>query len=357
MRKISFAILGIILFACGEDKKTERPSSPRIRKETKVVSPKQNQKFTLGDVMRFEIKATDIQLDSIRVVYDSQNLTFKTNQFDLPVTSPKVGSKRLKTTVYFNGKTETHSTKVIYLPSSAPEEYGHEIVNTYPHDTEDYTQGLLVSDGFLYESTGQNGTSRLEKKNIKTGETIQQINLSDDFFGEGLALVDDQFYQITYTSGACFVYNRDFEKVNSFSFQGQGWGLCEYDGNLLMTNSTEKIAIRDPKTFSIIDELDVYDNNGKVDSINELEIIDGLIYANVYLKDYILVIDPATGAVVRKIDMSTLLTEAEAKEIDINGGSVLNGIAYDKETDRIFVTGKLWPKLYEVKFRPKKDPL
>lgn len=355
MRNTSFAIIALILFACGESKKPERPASPRIRKDTKVITPKQNQKFTLGEGTSFEIKATDVSIDSIRVEFDSELLTFTEAKFEIPVTSEKVGSKRFKTTVFFNGKKETHSTKVIYLPSSAPEEYSYEIVNTYPHDKEDYTQGLLITDGYLFESTGQNGTSRLEKKVIETGETIQQINLSDDFFGEGLALVEDQFYQITYTSGACFVYNQDFEKVNSFSYKGEGWGLCEYMGNLLMTNRTEKIAVRNPKTFSIIDEIEVYDNNGKIDSVNELEIIDGMIYSNVYLEEYILVIDPNTGAVVKKIDMSNLLTESEAAEIDVNGGSVLNGIAYDSEKDRIFVTGKLWPKLYEVKFIPKNN--
>lgn len=354
MRKTSFAIIALVLLACGRDKKPERPSSPRIRKETKVVSPKQNQKLTLGEEVTFQIQAA-VQLDSVVVVFDSERQVFTSDQFNISISSKKVGSKRFKTTTYFGGKSETHSSKVIYLADTAPEEYGYKIVNTYPHDKEDYTQGLLISDGFLYESTGQNGTSRLEKKEIKSGKTIQQIHLSDDYFGEGLALVNDQFYQITYTSGACFVYNQEFEEVNSFSYQGEGWGLSEFNGNILMTNRTEKIVVRDPKTFSVIDEIEVYDHQGKVDSINELEIIDGLIYANVYLEEYILVIDPNTGAVVRKIDMSNLLSESDAREVDMESGSVLNGIAYDSANDRVFVTGKLWPKLYEVKFIKKNN--
>ena len=164
----------------------------------------------------------------------------------------------------------------------------------------------------------------------------------------GLALINGLFYQLTYRENVCFVYDATFEKVSEFSYSGEGWGICAYNGNLLMTNSTEKIVIRDPKTFSILDEFEVYDNTGKVDAINELEIIDGMIYANVYLEDYIVVIDPETGTVIRKIDMTGLLKSEESEDVD-----VLNGIAYNQTNDRIYVTGKWWPKLFEVKFVPK----
>lgn len=347
MARTSIALLILLLLACGENKTSERPASPRIKKETKVEIPKQNQKFTVGDKILIELKS-NLDLDSVQIELDGQLEVFSDPTFEFTPSTKKVGKRRIKATVFFGGKKETHYRTVICLAEKAPESYGYQIINTYPHDETDYTQGLLIDSGFLYESTGQNSSSRLEKKVITTGETLAQVNLSDDFFGEGLALINDQFYQLTYTSGACFVYNKNLEKINSFSYQNEGWGMTAFEGTLLMTNSTETVFKRDPKTFSIIDQFDVYDNKDKVDSINELEIIDGMIYANVYQEDYIVVIDPETGAVVKKIDMSGLLTDSEAEGVD-----VLNGIAYDAQSDRIFVTGKLWPKLFEVKFVPK----
>ncbi|MEM9337292.1 MAG: glutaminyl-peptide cyclotransferase [Bacteroidota bacterium] len=276
--------------------------------------------------------------------------THKQLTFEAAYDSPRVGVFRTKVTVFFNGKKETHYPKVTFLPTEAPQEYTYEIINTYSHDTNDYTQGLLIDNGFLFESSGRKGRSTLEKKNIKTGETLAQFNLPNEFFGEGLALLNDQFYQLTYTSGACFVYNKAFEKENTFSYEGEGWGLCTYEGKLLMTNGSEKILVRNPETFSVVDELQVYDTNGKVTYLNELEIIDGLIYVNVYQKNYILVVDPNSGAVLRKINLEGLLEEVKGGKID-----VLNGIAYDPENDKTFVTGKLWPKLFELKFKPKNE--
>ncbi len=348
MSKTSFAIIAILLISCGENGKKEQPATPRIKKETKVNSPKQNQKLSVGDAVQFEFETRSINIDSIQIESNGEKTTFSELKFPFSLATEKVGSQRIKSTVYFGGKKETHYSKVIVLPTEAPAEYTYEIVNTYPHNTDDYTQGLLISDGFLYESTGQNGSSSLLKKNIKSGETLEQVNLSDDHFGEGLALVNDQFYLITYHAEQCFVYNKNFERVNTLSYQGEGWGLAEFKGNLLMTNSTNKIFVREPGSFTIIDELEAYDPDGKVDSINELEIINGLLYANVYQEDFIVAIEPETGRVVRKIDMAGLLTSAEAARAD-----VLNGIAYDEQNDRIFVTGKLWPKLFEVKFTPK----
>ncbi|MEP1094426.1 MAG: glutaminyl-peptide cyclotransferase [Cyclobacteriaceae bacterium] len=350
MSKTSVAIIVILLLSCEGKETKERPATPRIKKQTKIISPKQNERLSLGDMVTFEFAAGDVKIDSIQVEENSTAAMFSDTKFEIKLTSKKVGSQRIKSTVYFAGKKETHYSKVIVFPTQAPEEYTYEILNTFPHDPTDYTQGLLIDGGFMYESTGQNGNSALKKKNIESGKTLEQINLSDDFFGEGLALLNDKFYQLTYTSQACFVYDRNFQKINTFTYEDQeGWGLAEFEGNLLMTNSTQKMLVRSPDNFAVLEEYEVYDDEGKVDSINELEVINGMIYANVYREDYIVVIDPSTGTVVRKIDMTGLLNTAESEEAD-----VLNGIAYDQQNDRIFVTGKLWPKLFEVKFTPKK---
>ena len=326
MRRTSVVLLVFVLLACGESKKSERPDTPRIKKETRIVLPKQNTRTTSGASVAFEFESKTVQIDSIVVEENGSSTRYLELSFEQRLTSKKVGSQRIKSTVYFSGKKETHHTKIIVLPLEAPVEYTYEIVNSYPHGTDDYTQGLLIDDGFLYEGTGQTGQSVLKKKTIETGETLQQLNLGDEFFGEGLAILNDKFYQLTYTSGACFVYNRDFEKIQTFRYEGEGWGLTEFNGNLLMTNRTEKMVVRDPATFAVIDELEVYDNKGKVDAVNELEVINGLIYANVYQEDLIVVIDPSTGAVLQKIDMTGLLAADEARNVD-----VLNGIAYDRE--------------------------
>lgn len=349
MSKTSVIIIAFLLFSCGDNgNKTERPASPRIKKETKIVGPKQNQKFSLEQPIPFEFKGKNVSIDSVQIELDEDKITYSQVKFEVKLSSNKVGSRRIKSTVYFGGKKESHYSKVIVIPTEAPSEYSYEVVNTFPHSTEDYTQGLLIADGFLFESTGQNGSSSLFKKNIESGEVLDQVNLADDIFGEGLALLNDQFYYLTYHAEECFVYNKDFEQVNSFSYEGEGWGLTSYNGNLLMTNGSNKIFVRDPVTFTIIEELEAYDTDGKVDSINELEVINGILYANVYQEDYIVGIDLESGAVIEKIDMTGLLDASETAGVD-----VLNGIAYDEQNDRIFVTGKLWPKLFEVKFTPK----
>ncbi len=347
MSKLSHLLILLILIGCGEKKEKESVVSPRIKKETRVVSPKPNQKFKLGEVIPFEI-AADVAVDSVIAEVNGVSSKFEKLAFDLPANASRVGVLRAKVTLFFEGKKETHYPKVTFLPDESPKEYTYKIVNTYPHDTKDYTQGLLIHEGVLYESSGRKGYSTLEKKNIKTGETLSQLNLSDEFFGEGLALFNNRFYQLTYTSGACFIYNKAFERERRFSYDGEGWGLCVYEDNLLMTNGSEKILIRNPDTFSVIDELQVYDADGKVDALNELEIINDRIYVNVYQESYILGVDPTTGAVLEKIDLSGLLEEVKGSQID-----VLNGIAYDSDEDKIYVTGKLWPKLFELKFIPK----
>jgi glutamine cyclotransferase len=348
MSKTSVVVLSLLIFACGDNGKKERSTTPRIKKETKLVSPKQNLRISPDESVTFEIKSKNVSIDSIVIEGDGLKSTFTENKFVAQIVSKRVGKQRIKLTSYFGEKKETLYSKVIVIPTEAPAELTYEVVNTFPHDPDDYTQGLLIADGFLYESTGQTGKSALKKKNITTGEVIEQLNLSDDLFGEGLALIDDKLYQLTYTTGACFVYDMNFEKLGSFNYQGEGWGLTQYNGNLLMTNSSEKIFIRETSNFTVIDEFEVYDNNGKIESINEMEVIDGKIYANIYQKDIIVVIDPESGAVEQRIDMDGLLTAQENSKAD-----VLNGIAFDQKNNRIFVTGKLWPKLFEVKFIPK----
>ncbi|MEO9482223.1 MAG: glutaminyl-peptide cyclotransferase [Ekhidna sp.] len=351
MIRLSYVFLTILLItSCGEGKEeTKRPSSPRIRKQSSIVSPTQNQNFVRGTSISIEVKSSEeFEIDSVQLTIGDQVNTYFESAFEATIASRQVGTWRLLLKVFSGKSSETHYRNVIVLPENEPVAYTYTIENTFPHSTEDYTQGLLVKDGSLYESTGQRGESTFKKKNLTTGETEKVVNLSSDLFGEGLALLDNEFYQLTWTSGQGFVYNDQMEQIRTFNYQVQGWGLTTLNEELVLTDETEKLYFLDPSSFTIRKKIEVYDNEGKVDALNELEVIDGLLYANVYLKDYIVVIDPETGEVLRKIDCSGLLTDDEAKNAD-----VLNGIAYDQKSGAIFITGKWWPKLFEVTFQPK----
>lgn len=351
MIRLSYVFLALLILASCSDSKdeTEKPSSPRIRKKSSIASPTQNQNFVRGTTIPITIQVSDdFGIDSVQITVGDQTTTYFGGSFEVTIPTQRVGSWRLLAKVFDGESSETHYRTVIVLPENTPEEYIIDVANTYPHDTDDYTQGLLIKDGSLYESTGRKGESTFKKKDLTTGETEKVVNLSADLFGEGLALIDNEFYQLTWTSGIGFVYNDEMEQIRTFSYQVQGWGLTTLGDELILTDESEKLYFIEPESFTVTRELQVYDNNGKVDSLNELEVIDGLIYANVYLEDYIVVIDPETGEVLRKIDCSGLLTDEEASDAD-----VLNGIAYDESTGRVYITGKWWPKLFEVTFQPK----
>ncbi|WP_421764385.1 glutaminyl-peptide cyclotransferase [Ekhidna sp.] len=351
MIRIGYVICAFLLIAACSDNKetTKKPSSPRIKKYSSVESPSQNQVYNRGaDISISVATSEEFPIDSIQVTVGDQTNVFTSSTFDVNLPTRKVGSWRIQLKAFSGDKSETHYRKVIILPENEPEQLTYTIENTFPHNTDDYTQGLLIKDGILYESTGQRGESAFKKKNLTTGEVIHAVNLPSNFFGEGLALLNDEFYQLTWTSGKGFVYNANMEQIRTFNYQVEGWGLTTIEDQLILTDETEKIYFMEPQSFTIQRELEVYDNNGKVDALNELEAIDGLIYANVYQEDIIVVVDPDTGEVLKKIDLSGLLTPEEAARAD-----VLNGIAYDDATKRIYVTGKWWPKLFEVTFQPK----
>jgi glutaminyl-peptide cyclotransferase len=226
---------------------------------------------------------------------------------------------------------------------------GYEVVRTYPHDPRAFTQGLFFLDGFLYEGTGLNGQSGIRKVKLENGEVVQVRELDEKYFGEGIAAVGDTIVQLTWQAGVGFVYDRaTLERKRSFTYEGEGWGLT-YDGSrLIMSDGTPVLRFLDPKTFAVTGRLEVKDAGRPVDDLNELEMVKGEIFANVWGTDRIARISPKTGAVTGWIDLRGLLSPADAAGVD-----VLNGIAYDAATDRLFVTGKLWPKLFEIRAKQK----
>ena len=232
-------------------------------------------------------------------------------------------------------------------PTPAPAVHGYEIVREFPHDPEAFTQGLIFRDGFLYESTGQTGRSSVRKVRLETGEVLQRAMLANEYFGEGLTDWGSQLVQLTWVSNVGFVYDLvTFKELRKFNYAGEGWGLTQDGTRIIMSDGTPNLRFLDPTTFDEQARLNVHDHNGSVDDLNELEFVNGSVYANVWLTERIAIIDPATGAVTAWVDLTGLRPRQGPA-----GDDVLNGIAYDAAGDRLFVTGKLWPKLFEIRVK------
>lgn len=234
----------------------------------------------------------------------------------------------------------------------APQQLSYSILNVYPHDTSSYIQGLQYFNGFLYEGSGnprkEDNRSRLRKVDIKTGKVLKETSIKGKLFGEGITIMGDKIYQITWEDKKAFVYNlSDFKLIKEFTYNSDGWGLTNDGTHLIMSDGSDVIYFLDPATFKVVKRISVQDNTGLRNYINEMEYINGFIYANVYQTDEILKIDPATGNAVAKIDFGALKTQYP--ELSNPGVDVFNGIAWDSTGNRMFVTGKYWSKLFEVR--------
>jgi glutamine cyclotransferase len=232
--------------------------------------------------------------------------------------------------------------------------YTYSIVKTYPHDTSAFTEGLWYSDGIMYESSGSgngpNYVSTLRQVNLTTGKVIKEYTLPIQYFGEGIAVVDDEIIQLTWQSNVGFIYDKDtFALLGNFTFTTQGWGLT-YDGKeLIMSDGTDNLYFLNATTFQRIGEVQVHDGNSNVTEINSLDYINGDVYANIWMTNKIAIINPATGQVKAWVDLTGLPASVASKT---NENAVLNGIAYDQQNDRLYVTGKDWSSLYQIKLVP-----
>jgi len=242
---------------------------------------------------------------------------------------------------YDNDKYPEHSAK----PQSVPV-YSYEIVNTYPHDQDAFTQGLVFENDVIYEGTGLYGKSSLRELDLETGGVLQSYGLPAQYFGEGITVFQDIIIQLTWKSNTGFVYDKSsFRLLHDFTYATEGWGITHDGERLIMSDGTSTLHFLDPETFSIIGHIEVCNNDTPIDKLNELEYINGQIYANIWQTDYIAIINPQSGQVSAWIDLSGLLSSQYYSEpVD-----VLNGIAYDTVNDRLLVTGKLWPWLFEIK--------
>jgi glutamine cyclotransferase len=240
----------------------------------------------------------------------------------------------------------------LMLASQRPPErlpvYSYRVVRTYPHDPKAFTQGLQYVDGFFYEGTGLNGSSSIRKVKIETGEVVQRRDLARAYFGEGITVWKTDLIQLTWQSNVAFVYDKaTFAPRRTFKYKGEGWGLTHDGTNLIMSDGTDELRVLDPTTYVERRRIKVTAVGTPLRNLNELEYMKGEILANVWTTDSIARVSPDTGRVTGYIDLRGLLTPAERGAVD-----VMNGIAYDEKTDRLFVTGKLWPKVFEIKITP-----
>lgn len=312
--------------------------------------------IALGDTLTLKLDVpADRTTDSVLYYVNDQLIRKSTGNEAVYFDSStlRFGPQQLRAQHYENGEVQEANLIITVVSDQSPEQFSFSVVNSFPHDPEAFTQGLEFSDGVLYESTGEYGHSTLRKVELTSGEIIQQVKLPDNQFGEGLTLVGDKIIQLTWREGRGLVYNKNsFEKIEEFKYQAsrEGWGIC-YDGQrLIKSDGSNRLYFLDQNTYQETGEfLEVYDHNGPVDELNELEYIEGKIFANVYLTDKIIIIDPKSGRVEGELNLIGLLPQKDQQADQVLNGWVLNGIAYDRQQKRIFVTGKKWNTLFEIK--------
>lgn len=331
-------ILPLLFLACGDgDRKT---LLFEIDLESGKNKFKQNQSIgvSIKNVKEKNIKNVSYSIDGKELPVLSDRITLK---------APKLGSRVLKAKVDYEDGSAEITKNIIVLSENAPEVYTYEIVNTYPHDDKAYTQGLEFYNDTLYESTGHKGTSWLRKVDFKTGKILNQIDLDNTFFGEGITIINDKIYQLTWKGKTGFVYDlKEFKKVDSFQYgeSTEGWGLCNDGKKIFKSDGTEKIWLLNPETLVEEDYIETVTNTSIFNRANELEYVNGKIYANVYQKESMMIIDAESGAIEGVVNFGGL----KSKVTQHDKLDVLNGVAYRHDRKTFFVTGKNWDKLFEV---------
>jgi glutamine cyclotransferase len=328
------------------------PSEEAV-KLIRMISPDENTGFKLKDPIKVVLSISDKDKlpDSVVVFFDSKFVTIlKKEPWEYTIPSDftvTTGRKSIKVTAYRGGKAQNPITRFMIIYSDAvPKRYGYKVIHTYPHSRDAFTQGLVYDNGILFEGTGQETGSSLREVELETGNVVRQHNLDASLFGEGIALYRNRIYQVTWENKVGFIYDKStFNVINKIYYSTQGWGLTTLEDRIVMSDGTNILYFFEPEMFTVVSRIEVYDNKEKVDSLNELEFINGEIWANIWMSDRIARIDPVSGKVIGYIDLTGLL-QASDRNPDTD---VLNGIAWDNIGKRVFVTGKRWPKLFEIK--------
>lgn len=342
-----FSITGALLFFLGCGGSADPAKNFSIQLENKSIQ--QNQQ--LGVALK---NKKDLEISDLHYYIDGKELAVENGKLTLDL--PTLGNKILLAKFNIDDQAVEVEKKVRVLAASAPEVYTYEIINSYPHDTGAYTQGLEFHDGTLYESTGKKGASSVRKVNFETGEVLQQIEMEDSVFGEGITIMNGKLYQLTWQSGMGYVYNiSNLEKIKNFTYgkSREGWGLSNDGEKIFKSDGTEKIWFLNPETLEEQGHIETVTNKSIFSKANELEYVDGKIYANVYQKESMMIIDATSGAIEGVINFGGLKSKVSKGPQWDEGNSVLNGVAYHPERETFFVTGKNWDKLFEVKILKK----
>ena len=369
--QILLSSLLFILSGCGNGVKKNKHEKKEISPAVKVIefvnsmrlkAPKRGDLFAYGEEIEILVhpkkKAGDI--DSLQLWGDGElihTITEKPWNLKWTPAKDKMGKHNLKLMAYHeNGKVGLLTTYINIKSNQVPDEYSYQIVNSFPHDRRAYTQGLFFHEGFLYEGTGKHGESSLRKVRLENGEAISIKNLEQEYFGEGIAYSKNRIIQLTWHARKAFVVDPEtFEQIDFFEVQttnGEGWGITAMNNELVVSDGSNILTLLDDTNYGKKRTIEVYDNNGAVTNLNELEYINGKIYANVWLTERIVIINPETGRVEGNIYLGSILKQSDKIKLDKND-DVLNGIAWDSENQRMFVTGKRWPKLFEIRIAKK----
>lgn len=344
---ILFVSFSVLLSSCSDDDNyTNNKKAKKVAKQvfTKVISPKYNSNLKLSDTVLFSVSGlNNIIVDSF-VVKQNNKVLFHSKS-DSIFYFNRVGVKNLSILSYFNDTFEIQQSKVTVLANEAPKMLSFKLVNKFPKNKANFTQGLEFYNGELYESTGQKGDSRLEKIDLNTGKSKQSVSISSNFFGEGITFFNHQIFQITWKSNLCFLRDaKTFQEIGTYSYPTEGWGLTHNDTSLIMSDGSHQLYFINPEGFQETDKLEVYNSKSRLPMLNELEFVDDNIWANIYQYNYLAKINAKTGAVEALLDLTSLYNYIDNKSsID-----VLNGIAYHPTKKTFFVTGKLWPYYFEI---------
>jgi glutamine cyclotransferase len=346
---LAFILLGSLVISCGD---SEKDKNNLFSIDTSALK----QQYTPKESFPLSVvNAENNTIDSVAYYANNKRIASVTGnkKFDFALKDQKFGYCDIKAIVFFNGENIETTARVELVSPVTPKivsSKDYEIVNTYPHDIQAYTQGLEFYRDTLIEGTGRYEVSTLRKTNYKTGEIYKEVKLDGKYFGEGITILNNKIYQLTWKENTGFIYNADnLEKTKEFTYfkPVEGWGLTNDGKYLYQSDGSEKIWKLDPETLKEVDYVNVYTPNSKIKEVNELEWVNGKIYANIYQQNSIAVIDPATGSVEQVIDFADLKRKVtQHKDLD-----VLNGIAYNPKTKTFFITGKNWDKMFEIKFK------
>ena len=346
---VGFLGLTTILEAC-KGPETKDPRINNVLPDVQIMSPSNKTQYVVGEIIEVDIKVNrKDDISDLKLIYDNQvyqqNLILEDQIIRVKTEDSRVGNLQFYISyIDKDGIVHQDVRTVSMFSDIEPKQKKVKVIAKHTHNPSSYTQGLEFYKGNLYESTGQYGSSLIAEVDLNTGFMKRKVDLDDTYFGEGMTIMNDTIYQITYKSQICKVYDLSFNLIKEFSYTGEGWGLTNNGHQLIMTNGSDEIVWRNKNTFAVEKSIQIFDDRSSLTQLNEIELIEGSLYANIYTDNRLVEIDTLSGKILSYVDCSSLVLEQPA------GVDYFNGIAFNQLSNKIYVTGKLWPTLYEVTF-------